>query len=100
MHCDQKDAAACVLAARGYEAGSAGPSDPEKAAKYRKIALTLWIGQCDHNSATACATLVDMYRTGRGVPQSDRKADALLVRTRDLCRYNDAPVCHQLPPAP
>jgi hypothetical protein len=100
MHCDQKDAAACILAARGFEAGSAGPSDSEKAGKYRKIALTLWLSQCDHNSAAACATLVDMYRTGRGVPQNEKNAAALLTRTRELCHYNDAPVCHDLPPAP
>jgi hypothetical protein len=97
MHCDQKDAAACILAARSYEAGSSGLTDSDKSVKYRKIALTLWISQCDRNSATACATLTDMYRAGNGVPQSDRNADALLVRTRELCHYNDAPVCHQLP---
>jgi TPR repeat protein len=97
MHCDQKDATACVLAARGYELGSAGATDPEKAVKYRKIALTLWISQCDHNSASACATLADMYRVGNGVPQNNRNADALLARTRELCHYNDAPVCHELP---
>jgi TPR repeat protein len=100
MHCDQKEAAACVLAARAYETGSAGPTDADKAAKYRRIALTLWISQCDHNSAAACFTLVDMYRTGRGVPQNERTADALLTRTRELCRYNEAPVCRELPPAP
>jgi len=100
MHCDQKEAAACVLAARAYETGSAGPTDAEKAAKYRRIALTLWISQCDHNSAVACFTLVDMYRTGRGVAQSDRTADALLTRTRELCHYNEAPICRELPPAP
>jgi TPR repeat protein len=97
MHCDQRDAAACILAARSYEAGSSGASDADKAVKYRKIALTLWISQCDRNSAPACATLTDMYRAGNGVPQSDRNADALLARTRELCHYNDAPVCHQLP---
>jgi TPR repeat protein len=97
MHCDQKDASSCILAARGYELGSAGTSDADKAVKYRKIALTLWISQCDHNSASACATLADMYRVGRGVPQSDKNADALLARTRELCHYNDAPVCHELP---
>jgi TPR repeat protein len=85
------------LAARSYEAASAGVTDADKAAKYRKIALTLWISQCDRNSASACATLTDMYRAGNGVPQSDRNADALLARTRELCHYNDAPVCHQLP---
>ena len=97
MHCDQRKAEACIVAARSYEGGSTGATDPEKAAKYRRIALTAWISQCDHNSAAACATLATMYRAGSGVPQSDRNADALVVRARELCRFNDAPVCHDLP---
>ena len=98
MHCDQRKAEACIVAARSYEGGSTGATDPEKATKYRRIALTAWISQCDHNSAAACATLATMYRAGSGVPQSDRNADALIVRARELCRFNDAPVCHELPP--
>ena len=98
MRCDQRKADSCIVAARSYEGGSAGLTDPEKAAKYRKIALTAWISQCDHNSAAACATLASMYRSGSGVPQSDRNADALIERARELCRFNDAPACHELPP--
>jgi len=97
MRCDQKKADSCIVAARSYESGSAGVTDPEKAAKYRRIALTIWIGQCDRNSSLACATLATMYRAGSGVPQSDRNADALLARAKELCRFNDAPVCHELP---
>ncbi|MES1175381.1 MAG: hypothetical protein ABUL62_13755 [Myxococcales bacterium] len=97
MHCDQRKAEACIVAARSFEGGSAGVTDPEKAAKYRRIALTAWISQCDHNSAAACATLSSMYRAGSGVPQSDRNADALVERARELCRFNDAPACHELP---
>jgi TPR repeat protein len=98
MHCDQRKAEACIVAARSFEGGSAGVTDPDKAAKYRRIALTAWISQCDHNSAAACATLASMYRAGSGVPQSDRNADALVERARELCRFNDAPACHELPP--
>lgn len=97
MHCDQRKAEACIVAARSYETGSAGVTDAEKASKYRRIALTVWISQCDHNSSLACATLATMYRAGSGVPQSDRNADALFARARELCRFNDAPVCHELP---
>jgi TPR repeat protein len=97
MHCDQRKAEACIVAARSYEGGSAGVTDADKAAKYRRIALTAWISQCDHNSAAACATLATMYRAGSGVPQSDRNADALVERARELCRFNDAPVCRELP---
>jgi len=97
MHCDQRKAESCIVAARSYETGSAGLTDPEKAQKYRRIALTAWISQCDHNSPAACATLATMYRAGSGVPPSERNADALVARARELCRFNDAPVCHELP---
>jgi len=97
MHCDQRKAPSCIVAARSYETGSTGVTDAEKASKYRRIALTVWISQCDHNSSLACATLATMYRVGSGVPQSDRNADALFARARELCRFNDAPVCHELP---
>jgi len=97
MHCDQRKAEACIVAARSFESGSTGVTDLEKASKYRRIALTAWISQCDHNSQVACATLATMYRAGSGVPQSDRNADALFARARELCRFNDAPVCHELP---
>lgn len=98
MRCDQRKAEACIVAARSFEGGSAGVTDRQKAAKYRRIALTIWISQCDHNSAAGCATLATMYRAGSGVPQSDRNADALVERARQLCRFNDAPACHELPP--
>lgn len=97
MRCDQRKAESCIVAARSYETGSTGATDLEKASKYRRIALTAWISQCDHNSSLACATLATMYRAGSGVPQSDRNADALLARARELCRFNDAAICHELP---
>lgn len=97
MYCDQRKAESCIVAARSYETGSTGATDLDKASKYRRIALTVWISQCDHNSSLACATLATMYRAGSGVPQSDRNADALFARARELCRFNDAPICHELP---
>ena len=97
MHCDQGKSESCIIAARSYESGSAGQTDAEKAAKYRRIALTMWISHCDHNSAAACVTLSKLYRAGEGVPQSDRNADALVARARELCKYTDVPVCHELP---
>jgi TPR repeat protein len=100
MHCDQGKSEFCIIAARSYESGSAGQTDPDKAQKYRRIALTMWISHCDHNSAAACVTLSKMYRAGEGVPQSDRNADALVARARELCRYTDVPVCHDSPVTP
>jgi len=97
MRCDQKDAPNCILAARAYEGGTAGVTDTAKAEKYRRIALTLWISQCDHNSAASCAILAEMYRAGRGVPQNEKTAVALILRAKELCRYNDVPACHGLP---
>lgn len=97
MRCDQHKAESCIVAARSYESGSAGATDADKAAKYRRIALTAWISQCDHNSPLACATLATMYRAGSGVPQSERNADALVARARELCRFNQVPICRDLP---
>ena len=93
MHCDQGKSESCIIAARSYEAGSAGTKDADKAAKYRRIALTMWISHCDKNSVEACVTLSKLYRTGEGVPKNDRNADALMERARELCKYNDAPAC-------
>jgi TPR repeat protein len=98
MRCDERKADFCVIAARSYETGSAGVVDREKAAKYRRIALTAWISQCDHNAPSACATLAMTYRSGSGVPQNERTADALVARARDLCRYRAVPACKELPP--
>ncbi len=100
MHCDQGKSESCIIAARSYESGTAGQRDSEKAEKYRRIALTMWISHCDHNSAAACVTLSKMYRAAEGVPQSDRNADALVARARELCRYTDVPVCHESPVTP
>ncbi len=97
MRCDQGKPESCIIAARSYESGSAGPTDAVKASKYRRIALTMWISRCDRNSAAACVALSRLYRAGAGVPQSDRNADALILRARELCRYLDVPVCHELP---
>ena len=99
MHCDQGKSESCIIAARSYEAGSAGATDAEKAAKYRRIALTMWISHCDKNSVEACVTLSKLYRAGEGVPKNDRNADALIERARELCKYNDAPACQGLPGA-
>jgi TPR repeat protein len=97
MHCDQGKSESCIVAARSYESGSAGVTDRAKADKYRRIALTMWISHCDHNSAAACVTLSKLYRAGEGVPQSDRNADALIGRARELCRFTLVPVCNELP---
>jgi TPR repeat protein len=99
VRCDQGKSESCIIAARSYEAGSAGATDPEKAAKYRRIAITMWISHCDKNSVDACVTLSKLYRAGEGVAKSDRNADALIERARALCKYNDTPACQGPPGA-
>ena len=99
MHCDQGKSESCIIAARSYESGSAGATDADKAAKYRRIALTMWISHCDKNSVDACVTLSKLYRAGEGVPKNDRNADALIERARELCKYNETPACQGLPGA-
>ncbi|MEO7032717.1 MAG: hypothetical protein ABI548_02715 [Polyangiaceae bacterium] len=99
MRCDQGKSESCIIAARSYESGSAGATDADKAAKYRRIALTMWISHCDKNSVDACVTLAKLYRAGEGVPKNERNADALIDRARELCKYNDSPACRGLPGA-
>ncbi|MEO8900524.1 MAG: hypothetical protein ABI488_02740 [Polyangiaceae bacterium] len=99
VHCDEGKSESCIIAARSYESGSAGATDADKAAKYRRIALTMWISHCDKNSVDACVTLAKLYRAGEGVPKNERNADALIERARELCKYNASPACQGLPGA-
>lgn len=99
VRCDEGKSESCIIAARSYESGSAGATDAEKAAKYRRIAITMWISHCDKNSVEACVTLSKLYRMGEGVPKSERNANALIERARELCKYNDTAACRGLPGA-
>jgi hypothetical protein len=98
LYCDQrKDFDECTRAAHAFETGSAGPADPEQAKRFRKIALTHLVAQCETgNSAHACFTLAAKYRAGAEVALNPTGAMALEKRALELCKFRRAPEC----PAP
>jgi hypothetical protein len=95
MLCDQmKDFDECARAAQAFESGSAGPADAEQAKRFRKIALTHLVAQCETgNSPHACFVLAGKYRSGSDVAASPASADALEKRAAELCKFRTAPEC-------
>ncbi len=95
MLCDQKkDFDECARAAQALESGSAGPADAEQAKRFRKIALTHLVSQCETgNSPHACFVLAGKYRSGTDVAQNPTGADALEKRATELCKFRAAPDC-------
>ena len=99
LYCDQRrDFDACTRAAHAFENGTAGPADPEQAKRFRKIALTYLVMQCEGgNSAHACFVLAAKYRAGTEVALNPTGAMALEKRALELCRYRRSPECPTQP---
>lgn len=99
LYCDQKkDFDECERAALALEAGTDGPPDPEQAKRFRRIALTHLVMQCESGSAHACFVLAAKYRAGTELQSKPASAEALEKRGAELCRLGrSAPEC---PPAP
>ncbi len=96
LACNRKSPEACERAARSLDSGSAGVKDPSRARSLRKIALTLYVKQCETSRALACARLAEMYETGFIVQPNPRNAAALRQRVDELCaRRKDEPGCPQ-----
>ena len=95
MLCDQKkDFDACARAALALETGSTGPADPEQAKRFRRIALTHLVAQCESDSAHACFVLAAKYRAGTELASKPASAEALEKRGAELCRLGrSAPEC-------
>lgn len=92
--CDQKKAFdECTRASFALDLGTTGPADPEQAKRFRKIALTHLVAQCEAGSAHACFVLAAKYRAGTELPASTNSAKILEKRAIDLCRHNSAPEC-------
>ncbi len=93
--CDQKkDFDECARAALALETGSTGPADPEQAKRFRRIALTHLVMQCESNSAHACFVLAAKYRAGTELASKPASAEALEKRGGELCRLGRAaPEC-------
>jgi hypothetical protein len=92
--CDRKKAFdECTRASFALDLGTTGPADPEQAKRFRKIALTHLVAQCEAGSAHACFVLAAKYRAGTELPASTSSAKILEQRAIDLCRHNSAPEC-------
>ncbi len=97
LYCDQKrDFDACATVAVALDTGSAGPADPEQAKRFRKIALTHLVAQCEAASPRACLVLATKYRAGTELAQNIKGAEALEARAAELCRLRPSADC----PAP
>jgi hypothetical protein len=98
MLCDQKkDFDECARAAIALETGTTGPADPEQAKRFRRIALTHLVAQCEVDSPHACFVLAAKYRAGTELAANPNSAAALEKRGAELCRLGrTAPEC----PAP
>lgn len=95
MLCDQKkDFDACARAAIALETGTTGAADLEQAKRFRRIALTHLVAQCEADSPHACFVLAAKYRAGTELASKPNSADALEKRGAELCRLGrSAPEC-------
>lgn len=99
LYCDKRqDFDECGRAAAALEAGSAGPADPEQAKRFRRIALTHLVTQCEGGSAHACFVMAAKYRGGTELAPSTARAEALEKRGLELCRLGRPAV--ECPPLP
>jgi hypothetical protein len=92
--CDQKkNFDECTRASMALDLGTTGSADPAQAKRFRKIALTHLVAQCEAGSAHACFVLASKYRAGTELPATPTAAAVLEKRALDLCRHNTAPEC-------
>jgi hypothetical protein len=92
--CDQKKAFdECTRASFALDLGTTGPADPVQAKRFRKIALTHLVAQCESGSAHACFVLAAKYRAGTEMAANPGGAQVLEKRALDLCRHQTAPEC-------
>jgi hypothetical protein len=92
--CDQKKAFdECTRASFALDLGTTGPADPVQAKRFRKIALTHLVAQCEAGSAHACFVLAAKYRAGTEIAANPSGAQILEKRALDLCRHQTAPEC-------
>ena len=95
LFCDQKkDFDECARAAAALETGTTGPADLEQAKRFRRIALTHLVAQCESDSPHACFVLAAKYRAGTELASKPASAEALEKRGAELCRLGrTAPEC-------
>jgi len=94
MLCDQKqDFDECERAAESLEKGTIGPADAEQAKRFRRIALTHLVKQCEGGSPHACFVMAGKYRAGSELTTNPTSAEALEKRGLELCRNRAAAEC-------
>jgi len=94
MLCDQKqDFDECERAAASLEKGTTGPADAEQAKRFRRIALTHLVKQCEGGSPHACFVMAGKYRAGSELASNLTSAEALEKRGLELCRNRAAAEC-------
>ncbi len=87
VDCDRKKLPeACERVSLALDTGSAGAKDRSRAEKLRRIALTLYVRQCEGDRALSCTRLAEMYERGEIVQKNPKNAKALRARVLDLCR--------------
>jgi hypothetical protein len=90
VQCNRSSPEDCERAAFGLESGKLGTKDAVRARSLRRIALTLYVKQCETGRALACARLAEMYEVGDIVQANPRNAQALRTRVRELCAQRGA----------
>jgi hypothetical protein len=94
LFCDQKKLYdECSRAAEALEKGTAGPADAKGAKRFRRIALTYLVTECEVGDPHACFVMAGKYRDGTELAASPVRAAALEQRGRELCRLRSAPEC-------
>ena len=87
IECDRKKLPeSCERAGRALESGSSGVRDPSRATKLKRVALTLYVKQCEGDRALACTRLAEMHEQGELVQKNPRNAAALRARVIELCQ--------------
>ncbi len=94
LYCDQKQLYdECSRAAEALEKGTAGAPDPVQAKRFRRIALTHLVRECEAGDPHACFIMAAKYRAGTELAASPVRATALEKRGVELCRLRSAPEC-------
>ncbi|MFZ5889768.1 MAG: hypothetical protein ACOY0T_01755 [Myxococcota bacterium] len=84
--CNRSIPDACERAARALESGRAGTKDPTRARSLKRIALTIYVKQCEASRPAACARLAEMYEVGETVQKSEKSVQGLRARVAELCK--------------
>ncbi|HET9954330.1 MAG TPA: hypothetical protein VFQ61_07495, partial [Polyangiaceae bacterium] len=101
VRCNAQVAEACESAALSVEQGLFGTKDLKRATMLRRIALTLYVKQCEGGRPSSCEQLARMYERGDLKLPNPRTVQALAQRIHELCqKHGEDPVCANPRPIP